>query len=266
MTWQIGHCLVCSKIAKPVCSVMIFRSLQRDLYQCQSCGTCFYPRPDWLERAYSKAISDLDTGIVERANDVANVMTPIIFSLRSRTRAFLDFGGGLGLFSRVMRDRGWRFQSVDPLATSVFSIPDFDTRVVDIVTMIEVLEHLTDPLETICEILQFTDNIFISTHLIPASGIKSDWWYLLTDTGQHIFFPSVKGMEIIAQKLQMHLVTNGVNLHLLMKKRPSWITKFLIKHQRFAWLIGYLSIPLRRSKSLSATDGAEISKQIYKSN
>jgi len=257
-------CIICEARAQKIFEVLILRKYPRDLYRCDVCGGCFFPNPDWLSEAYSKAISDLDTGIIERGLDIANVVTPFLFLSKLRHASVLDYGGGLGVLARILRDRGFDASSYDPLAESVFSLPKTSHQHFDFVTMVEVFEHLEDPVTTITELSEQTNLIFISTLCIPGGVIDTNWWYLLADTGQHINFPTKSSLETLAKKIGWTLTSNGNNLHLLSRYSPSKAQRFLVKHQRISWLLGFLSYPLIRSRSLTASDLVKKTKEIYK--
>lgn len=234
------------------------------LYNCLGCGCAFYPEPDWLNEAYSKAISDLDTGILERGVDISNVLTPFLFLSRFRKVAMLDFGGGIGVLARMMRDRGFRATSHDPMAEKAFSIPHEEQITYPVITMIEVLEHLADPMTSLRKLSSQSSLVFISTLATPSGGIERDWWYLLPDTGQHIFFPSTQTFSTIAEKIGWRYYGNGKNLHVLSQRRINLIQKFLIKTQIFAWLVGYLMYPILRCRSLGKSDMEKITHAVFK--
>ncbi len=257
-------CIICEARAKKLFEVQILRKYSRDLYQCDSCKACFFPNPDWLMEAYSKAISDLDTGIIERGLDIANVVTPFLFLSKLRHASVLDYGGGLGVLARILRDRGFDASSYDPLAESVFSLPKTSHQHFDFVTMVEVFEHLEDPVTTIIELSEQTNLIFISTLCIPGGGMNTDWWYLLADTGQHINFPTKSSLEILAKKIGWTLTSNGSNLHLLSRYSPSKNQRFVVRYQKISWLLGFLMYPLLRKRSLTALDLKGKTEEIYK--
>jgi len=109
------ECVVCSQKTDPLFEVEILRNYQGMLWICRQCNCAFFPEPNWLDEAYSKAISDLDTGLLERSVDISNVLTPFLFFSKFRKEPVLDFGGGIGVLARMMRDRGFRTSSHDPL-------------------------------------------------------------------------------------------------------------------------------------------------------
>jgi hypothetical protein len=263
MTSSTSRCSACQAPAEHRQFVTLFRESECSLHECTECKTCFFPDPDWLDRAYSESISKLDTGIAQRTNDIANVLAAILTPQKNKNDKFLDYGGGYGILARTMRDRGFNFSSFDPLTPTLFSLPSHGSSHFKLVTLIEVLEHLTQPLNTLREISQSCDLILISTLTLPPEGLDSNWWYLLPDTGQHVFFPSREGLKRMASDLNMHLKSNGENLHLLSRKKISRLVTFLMNHQRLAWMIGYLLVPFTRGKSLAQFDMEESTAAIY---
>lgn len=228
------------------------------LFQCDACEAAFFQNPNWLETAYSAAISSLDTGIVERCVDVANVLTPFLWSKRGLTA--VDYGGGIGLLARLMRDRGYDFTSWDPISSYVLPLPKSDENHVDVITMIEVLEHLTDPVTVLRDCISRCDLVFISTHLIPEAGLTSDWYYLQPNTGQHIFFCSEITLKTIASTLGVMVTSNGANLHVFHRKPLSYFQRRVIRYQRLSWLLGHFSTIFTRDRGLADID-AKIAEQ-----
>jgi hypothetical protein len=265
-TVEKSECKICQGSAESLFEVQILRKYQEMLYRCGCCNCAFFAEPAWLDEAYSKVISDLDTGLLERSVDISNVLTPFLFFSKFRRETVLDFGGGIGVLARMMRDRGFRTSSHDPLAESVFSIPTEQNVHSRVTTMIEVLEHLTDPLGTLQNLSSQSSLFFISTLAVPPEGIAPDWWYLLPDTGQHIFFPSSKTFEIIAKQLGWQYFGNGKNLHVLSADRLNRLQRLIVKNQVPAWLLGYLMYPVLRSKGLGKRDMAEITKSVFGPN
>ena len=255
---EISECAVCDGQASESLTLTIFQQ-DRTLLQCNTCEAAYFQDPDWLEIAYTDAISSLDTGIVERCVDVANVLTPFLWRQKGATA--LDFGGGIGLLARLMRDRGFDFISRDPISSYVLPLPEREESHVYLITMIEVLEHLTNPLAVLEECLSNCDLVFISTHLIPTSGLSPDWHYLQPNTGQHIFFCSEVTLKRIASNLGVMVTSNGENLHVFHREPLTYLQRCVIKNQRLSWLIGHLSAIFTRNRGLADADAdAKVSK------
>lgn len=188
--------------------------------------------------------------MLQRAFDIANVITALLFLSRHKPKKILDFGGGIGLLARLMRDRGFAFESLDLYCDPIFVPQGSFANDYTMITLIELLEHLENPLETLSALARNTDVLVISTLLKEIGGIDNSWWYLQLETGQHIFFPSEKTMKVLAGKLGFHLCSDGQSFHVLSKNRLPVAQRLLIQKPRIAWVIGYLISPFRRSAQI----------------
>lgn len=246
------RCLICGWTSSREFAVCLLGDTARYLYRCQHCKSYFFPNPDWLERAYASVIHAKDTGVLQRAIDIGNVLTALLVGVDATSKKFLDFGGGWGVLARLMRDRGFDFSNCDPLCPSLFPLPTGSSEDASFVTLVEVLEHLPDPLGTLLPVSASWETLFISTHLAPPTGITPEWWYLLPETGQHVLFPTLHGLEIIAERMNMHLISNGRNLHLMTRGPATRRAHFMIRNQKFAWTVGAICAPFLRRRALDA--------------
>ena len=81
----------------------------------------------------------------------------------------LDFGGGHGVFVRMMRDRGFDFHWRDLYASNNYA-RGFEyepTCRYDFLTAFEVLEHFVDPMSELEQIMQLSRNVFVTTLPVP---------------------------------------------------------------------------------------------------
>lgn len=227
---------------------------QTEFRQCTSCGFIQTDEPIWLAEAYHSAITGSDLGLVKRNLTFATVCSAMLPVLFSNGRRFVDYGGGYGLFVRLMRDAGFDFLRYDPLCENLFAqgldaempaYPEFD-----LVTAFEVLEHLASPLDTIAMMLKFGRSIFFSTELAltPPPPLEA-WSYYGLEHGQHIAFYSLRTLEVIAAEFGLNLYTNEQSLHLLTERKISnWSFQMLL-HRRIASLVRSL---FRRTSLLDA--------------
>lgn len=218
-------CKICEEKSNYVFKAKILNSHEIEYFKCSSCGFMQTQTPYWLEEAYSEAISVSDTGVMARNNNFAK-STSIIFSLLSiKNGIFLDYGGGYGIFTRLMRDKGFDFCWYDKYATNLVA-RGFEGDVInnryEAITSFENFEHFENPMQEIEKIFSLTDTILFSTELVPDATPKPDeWWYYCLEHGQHISLFSKKSLEYIASKYGYNLISNNRNLHIFSKKKIS---------------------------------------------
>ena len=195
-------------------------------YRCTETGFIQTEHTEWLGEAYNSAITSLDLGLVSRNIKLADVTEKIIGENLDGNQKFIDYAGGYGMFTRIMRDKGYDFYHTDKYCDNLFA-KHFD--VVDLqepghfelVTAFEVFDHFADPLAEIQKIKNYSDTIFFSTKLVPNKKLASaeDWWYIAPESGKHIAFYTREALQYIATKSSLNFYTNNVDLHLLTSKK-----------------------------------------------
>ena len=172
----------------------------------------------------------------------------------------LDFGGGTGLFVRLMRDRGFPFFWEDPWCANVhargFDAPG--TRF-DLVTAFEVLEHLPDPAPVLLSLLRRTDSVLASTELLPPGRNPDSWWYFLPETGQHVSLFTRPALQALARRLGVRLYSRG-NLHLFTRRSVAAWRFRLASSRRLAHLLA----PLTARPSFTWTDHLLMKGSLYR--
>ena len=217
-------CKVCDSDAHTFAQGILLGKYEVDYFQCSNCGFIQTEEPYWLEEAYSDAIARTDVGLVFRNNNLSRQAAHIIFSLFNHDAKFLDYGGGYGLFVRMMRDLGFNFYWSDKFCTNLFAKGfEFDEAVSDsyqLVTAFEVFEHFVNPTEEIENILKFSRNVLFSTELLPENNPKpNEWWYYAPHEGQHISIYTLQTLSLMADKYDLNFYSNGSSLHLLTEKK-----------------------------------------------
>lgn len=176
---------------------------------CPDCEFLQARDPVWLAEAYSSPISRLDTGLVGRNLAVASRLANVLeFGLQEQGAGhYLDYGGGYGLLTRLMRDRGFDFHWADRYAENLFA-KGFEYQPAigpcRAVTAIEVLEHSTKPVELVSEAMRTGDSnvLLASTELFDAPPPDPGaWWYYAFETGQHISFFTKNTLAALARRL-----------------------------------------------------------------
>lgn len=216
-------CKICNSKSNKIQNGKILNKYDIEYFQCINCGFVQTQKPYWLEESYSNAISVSDTGVMSRNLMFSKIATIILSMLVNRRGEFLDYGGGYGIFTRLMRDNGFDFYWYDKYATNLVA-RGFEGRMSDkryeAITSFENFEHFENPLDDIEKIFSLTDFVLFSTDIVstPAPA-TDDWWYYCLEHGQHISLFSLKSLEYIAEKHGYLLTSNGINLHIFSKKK-----------------------------------------------
>lgn len=217
------NCKICRSESKRFDKGQILNKYDIEYFQCSNCGFVQTEKPYWLEESYQEAISFSDVGLISR-NLMFSKLSKIILSILVNKKSnFLDFGGGYGVFTRLMRDDGFNYYWYDKFAKNYFAA-GFEGEILnkkyEAVTSFENFEHFENPLEDIEKIFTLTDFVLFSTDLIsiPAPKINS-WWYYCLEHGQHVSLFSKKSLEYIARKYEYKLISNNKNIHILSKKK-----------------------------------------------
>ena len=231
MESQISTCRACGGEAVRVFEGMLRGEYSINYFRCQECGFLQTERPFWLKEAYSESINVNDTGLVTRNLWLSGATALITFYLLSRTVRGLDYGGGYGLFVRLMRDKGFDFFWEDPWTKNLFA-KGFEYTSgdhVDLVTCFEAFEHFEEPRKEIETMLERGKNILFSTQLLPEPVPRlEDWWYYDLDNGQHIAFYTRETMRHLAEQYGLYF-SSAWSVHMFSEKRvPALIFKMLV--------------------------------------
>jgi hypothetical protein len=238
-------------VTQPVFQATVINKYDVQYYQCPSCQFLQTEKPIWLEEAYSSAITLSDTGIMSRNMHFSRLVTSILYFFFKRKGNYLDYAGGYGLFTRIMRDLGNNFYWQDPYCQNLVARGfEFKGGNLDGLTTFESFEHFENPKEELEKILQYSRNIIFSTQTLPNGPLPEKTWdYYGFEHGQHISIYSMKSLQHLADLHRLHLTSNGY-LHILSEKPiPKLVFKFLLKFNNYG--IFYLITKQLKSKTLS---------------
>ena len=217
---SVQKCKICDSNSNYFATAKFLQKYNVNYFQCSNCSFVQTEEPYWLDEAYSEAIAFSDVGLVYRNNMMANIASKLLFNYFDHEAGFLDYGGGYGLFVRLMRDRGFDFYWFDKFCKNVFARGfDFQNNQrqnLELITAFELFEHLNNPVQELEEILNLCPNILFSTELLPEDNPTPDkWWYYTPHEGQHISIFTRKSLEILASNHNLKLYSDGRSLHLL---------------------------------------------------
>jgi hypothetical protein len=193
---------------------------QVQYYVCSHCGFVQTEEPYWLEEAYSEAITRADIGLVGRNVLGSEQVKLLILAFFNDRGKFLDYGGGYGMFVRLMRDAGLNFYLYDQYCENLFAkgfeVDGPGDGSFELVTAFEVFEHLVDPIKEIDRMREFSPSILFSTNLVTSPPPPlGQWWYYVVEHGQHVSLYTKRSLQVLAERFGMNLCSDGLTLHLL---------------------------------------------------
>jgi hypothetical protein len=208
-------CRLCGGESHAVFDKLVLDRHTVSYFRCATCGSLETETPYWLQQAYAEQddegtnnLADLDTGAAQR--NLLTLAGTLVTAQMLGLKNVVDIGGGDGLLCRLLRDYGLNAYVSDRYAAATyargFTTPDFD--VPDLVTAFEVLEHFADPANDLVTIFgKDPAAVLISTDIYDGYG--ADWPYLTAQTGQHVFFYSRRGSQLIAERFGYRVLHAG---------------------------------------------------------
>ena len=234
------QCLICDSNCSLAVTTEVLGMHTCNYFKCDSCSFIFAENPHWLERSFSEIQSDLDIGAVDRVSISSKLIEVFLRSVPIRGRC-IDFGGGYGVLTRIMRDKGFDYFNFDPYTKPIlskrYSVDSIERA--DFYSLIEVSLHFTNPISELREISAKTP-LILMTAVVPPENLDSSWWYLSPDTGQHVAIYSIKTLEFIAADLGMNLLTDGKFFHVFYAGKLKLRTKFFVKHSGLGIALGHV--------------------------
>ena len=232
-------CKICASSMNYEFKAKIINKYEIEYFHCKNCGFLQTEEPYWLEEAYKNPINVSDTGLVKRNFELADITVTIAAVFFRKSIKVLDFAGGYGLFTRILRDIGIDCLWSDKYAKNLFARGfEYQGQDIDLVTAFEVFEHLTDPNYEIEEMLDMSQNLLFSTRLLPDPLPKpSEWWYYGLQHGQHVSFYSHQTLQYIAKKYNLFYNTDKKAVHLFSSKRiNSLFFEYIVKFSKVGLL------------------------------
>lgn len=254
-------CRICFSESVHFSNARVINKYDVDFFKCPNCGFVQTEEPYWLGEAYSNPVYCGDVGLVERNITFMHFSKLIISVFFDKKGKFMDYGGGYGLFVRLMRDNGFDFYYHDNYCGNIF-VKNLNADIsgkskYELITMIEVFEHFVDPLKEMEGILKLSKNILFATQCIPCDCPKpKEWWYYGLMHGQHVSLYTTKSLKLLAKNFGLNFYSNGTNMHFITNKRVPNILFKLLSNYRVANIIA--PFIRRRSYLQKDSDDANI--------
>ena len=203
---------------------------------CGECGFCFAPEfsrwtlEDFADRIYNSDYIEVDPEYVDtrpRAN--AQNLKKLLGDRGPGVR-HLDYGGGNGLLSRLLRDAGWQTHSYDPFVdrgVTVESLGKFD-----LITALEVFEHVPDVAKLMADLssLLAADGVVLFSTVLSdgnlARGQRLTWWYASPRNG-HISLYSRHSLSLLGASEGLNFGSRSVDFHAFWSNIPPWAAYLL---------------------------------------
>ncbi|MCG8649576.1 MAG: class I SAM-dependent methyltransferase [Pirellulales bacterium] len=247
-------CRVCNAAAHAFAHATILGKHEIEYQRCSDCQFIQTQQPFWLEEAYSDAIISTDVGLVHRNQSFSKIASRLLRFVFPDATSGIDYGGGYGMFTRMMRDLGHRFVHYDPYCQNLFAKgleAQLDGQRHDLLTAFEVWEHMAQPHQDIAKMDAMADHWLVSTMLVPEPTPAPDqWWYYALEGGQHVALWSKRALQAVASNYGRHLITTRKGVHLFSRRSVNRLAAAQILSGR----CGFVLDRLRRRKSLLQAD------------
>jgi hypothetical protein len=136
----------------------------------------------------------------------------------------LDYGGGLGTFADYLNRHGVKCKLFEPDNHDdvIGTIAENPSKKFNVITMIEVLEHLNEPNKTLSEVSHLLDEggylIVTTGNLQSRPGLISEWSYIRNNSDVHITYWSKNSLDLALGKLGLTNVSQRIDRQVIIFK------------------------------------------------
>lgn len=243
------HCPICAATCSPLgevdfnkcCSDGAHTVLPRSgvgisYVLCDQCRFCFAPEfTTWSLEQFETKIYNAEYVVVDpdyldtrpRANANSLLAT---FGDRGKELRHLDYGGGRGLLSDLLREKGWQSESYDPFVDRSVSLQDLGRF--DLVTAYEVFEHVPDVRRLVADLASLLnpDGVVLFSTLLSngnlSPGHPVSWWYAAPRNG-HISLFSARSLAALGAIEGFSVGSFSQDLHAFWRNIPPWAAHIL---------------------------------------
>lgn len=198
---------------------------------CEHCGFCFAPEfaswrlEDFENNIYNSEYVQVDPDYLDSRPRANASGLASLFGERGTEIRHLDYGGGGGLLSEILRQSGWRSTSYDPFVDR--GLLPGDLGKFDLITAYEVFEHVPEVERLMADLtsLLAEGGIVLFSTLLSDGNIASrqrlSWWYASPRNG-HISLFSRQSLAILAAKKGFNFGSFTPGFHAFWRTVPAW--------------------------------------------
>lgn len=239
-----AHCWICGTVTQPFAEVDFSKNCEerRGIFieptgvmvsynRCNNCNHVFSPCfSEWTAEDFTTHIYNKDYLIADpeypeiRPAHFAREINRLFGNFKSELR-HVDYGGGDGLTSDMLKSWGWDTRTYDPYGKSSNEIPEGKFN---LVTAFEVFEHSHKPQETMKNISKLLDDpgVLVMTTGFSDGEITDDkklaFWYVSPRNG-HISIFSKHSLIMLAQQYQLNIVFDFYGMTVMFKNLPHFM-------------------------------------------
>jgi SAM-dependent methyltransferase len=209
----------------PLSGIPIYYSL------CDQCGFCFASEMyEWTldqfeHKIYNEEYLEVDPDYVQKRPSLNAAALVEMFGRSGTGINHLDYGGGHGLLSDLMRDSGWKSASYDPFVDRAMQIDQLGKY--DLITAFEVFEHVPDVKQLASDLSMLLNPegiVLFSTllsdgHILPRQRLS--WWYASPRNG-HISLFSTNSLRALGAGAEFRCRSFSEGFHAFWRVAPPW--------------------------------------------
>jgi SAM-dependent methyltransferase len=205
-------------------------------YICNQCGFCFAPEfskwelKDFEEKIYNEDYIEVDPDY-KKLRPEANAKNLVnMFRGKEAEIQHLDYGGGNGLLSNILRGSGWRSSTYDPFVNRGIDLTVLGRF--NLITAFEVFEHVPDVNKLFSQLKSLLEGegIILFSTLLSDGNImhnqRINWWYASPRNG-HISLFSKNSLNVFARKHSFFVGSFNSGFHVLGRQIPQWASHII---------------------------------------
>jgi SAM-dependent methyltransferase len=197
-------------------------------HRCDGCGLIFtnafdhWSKADYLQHIYNDDYVLVDPDYID-VRPEGNAVFILDFIRKGHALTCLDYGGGNGKLTALLREGGVDAHTWDPMDEAGNAPPSGSF---DFISAFEVLEHTPEPVATVEQALGLLNErgvLLFSTLTIdhvPPRGM--DNWYIAPRNG-HITLYTKRSLQTMFAALGYRLHHFNDNLHMALRETPDWL-------------------------------------------